>query len=130
MTARSTKATESRQENTNQQMATIAAFNGTAIGVVSKVCEAYMNGFAEVNTEAMNFMSARLRQDAELGRSLAECRDWNAVTNLQQDWSRKAVEDYVAETRKLMELTSRMTADSWNSVRTASNEVMEKAKNV
>ena len=130
MTARPTKTTESLQESTNQQMATIAAFNGTAIGVVSKVCEAYMNGFAEVNTEAMNFMSARLRQDAELGRSLSECKDWNALSNLQQDWSRKAVEDYVAETRKLMELTSRITADGWDSVRTASSEVMAKAKKV
>jgi hypothetical protein len=130
MTAKTTKATESLHESASQPVETMAAFNGTAIGVVSKACEAYMNGFAEVNAAAMNFMSARLRRDAELGRELGECKDWNAVTNSQQDWSRKAVEDYVAETRKLMELNSRLMANSWNSVRTASNEVMEQATKV
>ena len=130
MTTRSTKATESLHESANQPMATLGAFNGTAIGLVSKACEAYMNGFAEVNAEAMNFMSARLRQDAELGRALAECKDWNAMTSLQQDWSRRAVEDYVAETRKLMELNSQMMTNSWNSMRNASEEVMAKAKGI
>ena len=128
MTAKSTKVAEPLGGTTNEQMATLAAFNGAAIGMISKACEAYMNGFAEVNAEAMNFMSARLRQDAELGQALAECRDWNAMTSLQQNWSRKAMEDYAAETRKLMELNSRVMTDGWNSVRNASKEVMANAK--
>lgn len=98
-----------KSQETRAQIQTGAA----AIGIASRACETYVKRLMDVNAEAMNFVSARLRQDVELGESFARCKSWTDVSNLQQAWGRKAVEDYMSMSKKIMELTSQMADNPW-----------------
>lgn len=89
--------------------------SAAAIGIASRACESYVRRLLDVNAEAMNFVSSRLRQDVELGESFARCKTWEDVSELQQAWGRKAVEDYMSMSQKIMELTSQMTDNPWAS---------------
>lgn len=89
--------------------------SAAAIGIASRACESYVRRLLDVNAEAMNFVSSRLRQDVELGESFARCKTWEDVSELQQAWGSRAVEDYMSMSQKIMELTSQMTDNPWAS---------------
>lgn len=90
-----------------------AGVNNLSMEAFSEASRAYVNGMAAVNGEVFRFLSQRMRRDMETGQSMARCDDWSKAAALQQDWVRAAMEDYMAESSRLMELTSKATMESW-----------------
>ena len=96
-----------------EQIDQITAFNTTAMEAFTKASRAYVSGMAAVNGEVFRFVTQRLRHDVEVGQSLAGCEDFSKAASLQQEWARKAMDDYMAEAGRLMELASKATTESW-----------------
>ena len=96
-----------------EQLDQITAFNNTAMDAFTKASQAYVSAMAAVNGEVFRFVTRRLRQDVEVGQSLTGCDDLSKAAGVQQEWARKAMDDYMAETGKLMELASKATMESW-----------------
>ena len=90
-----------------------AGVNNFSMDAFGEASRAYVNGMAAVNGEVFRFLSQRLRRDVETGQTMARCDDWSKAASLQQDWARAAMEDYMAESSRLMELTSKATMESW-----------------
>lgn len=102
----------------------ITGFNSAAMDFLTRAGGAYLNGVSALNNEVTQFVSARLNHDAQFGRSLAECRSLSDATELQQDWMKRASEEYFAEAGKLFEIASKMTIDSWKPVQEQANKAL------
>lgn len=58
----------------------------------------------EMSSEVLNFLSRRLHEDAETHRKLMECTDLESFTHVQAEFVQGAIEDYAAETGRLVEI--------------------------
>ena len=106
------------------QLETVAQLNGAAMEVFTQACQAYASGLASWNSEVMSFMNKRLQHDADLGRVLAKCENWEQATEAQQDWMRTASAEYLAEASKLMEFASKAAKDNWQPVYERANQAL------
>ena len=68
--------------------------------------QTYMTNVTEMNQEFMKFLTSRLQHDAEVSQSLAQCRDWQQATELHREWLTRMSEEYMAEAKTMMEISS------------------------
>lgn len=86
--------------------------SGEMMGTLGEAGSAYLRGVVSLNREIADFVSKRLEHDAEFSRKLGQCKDWKETGELQQNWFREASEEYAANARTLMELTTRIMNDT------------------
>ena len=108
----------------SDQLEAVAQINGAAMEVFTQACQAYASGLASWNSEVMSFMNKRLQHDADLGRALSKCQNWEQATEAQQDWMRTASAEYLAEASKLMEFASKAAKDNWQPVYDRANQAL------
>ncbi len=111
---RSVPPTGAETESSNPLL---ADFTGEMMGTLSEASSAYLNGVASLNREIVEFINKRLEHDAELGRALGQCKDWKEAAELQQAWVREASQEYAANARTLMEMTTKLMHDTWSPLR-------------
>lgn len=99
-------------ETADKQAATFSAFQGPLVEAASQVFGRYVEGMAELNQEMTRFVAERLRYDAEFGHALTGCHSFAKAAEMQQEWIKKAAEDYASEARKLGEIGQKIVADS------------------
>ena len=87
--------------------------SGEMLGPLGEAGSAYLRGVVSLNREITNFINKRLEHDAELSRALGQCKDWQEAAELQQGWFREASEEYAANARKLMEMTTQLMNETW-----------------
>jgi hypothetical protein len=104
------------QVEVTEPLERIAAFNGAALDMLTRMGQAYFSSLSALNEEMMKFMALRMQHDAEFGQSLAECDNWALAADLQRGWAQEAGEEYFAEAGKLLELASKVTMESWKPV--------------
>jgi hypothetical protein len=63
----------------------------------------------DCNAELFRFWNDRINYDIETSRAIARCAEWPKVVEIEQAWLRTTAEDYLNETRRLMDLNSAMT---------------------
>jgi hypothetical protein len=124
MPSKSKATSEASKASTNEQLERMTAFNGTAMEIFSQACQAYASGVATLNGELMGFVNSRLNRDVELGRALSQCSNWSDAVNLQQAWAQQANQEYLAESSRLMELSSKVAKESWEPVHERANQVL------
>jgi hypothetical protein len=56
----------------------------------------------------LRFASNRLRQQADFGEALIQCRDWKEAARLQQDWMASMVRDYADEASRLLRMSAEL----------------------
>lgn len=99
-------------EAADQQVASFSAFQGPILEATSHAFERYVEGVAEMNQEMTRFVAERLRYDAEFGHALAGCRSFAQAAEMQQEWVRRAAEDYMTEAKKLGEIGQKVVAET------------------
>jgi hypothetical protein len=67
----------------------------------STACQAWQQ-------EVARFVAARLESDGELGRKLMTCGSWSEALRLQQDWAGTMAQDYLNQTKRMIQLASSM----------------------
>ncbi|WP_322889532.1 MULTISPECIES: phasin family protein [unclassified Yoonia] len=72
---------------------------------------AWIEAMTEVGSELATFVAERLRQDIELQQALLRCRSLAEVPHVQAEFFQKALDQYQAETGKLIEITGKMAAE-------------------
>lgn len=91
--------------------------SGEMMGTLGEAGNAYFRGVVSLNREVANFINKRLEHDAEFSRALGKCKDWKEATELQQNWFREASEEYAANARTLMEMTTKLMNETWAPLR-------------
>lgn len=107
-------APKAGSESNSQRLPT---FDSAMLGTLGEAGSAYLRGVASLNREIGEFINKRLEHDAELGRALGQCKDWQEAAELQQAWMREASEEYAANARTLMEMTNRLLDATWTPLR-------------
>ena len=112
------------QVEVSEQLARMAAFNGAALDMLTRMGQAYFNSISALNEEMMKFMALRMQHDAEFGQSLTKCDNWATAADLQRGWVQEAGEEYFAEAGKLLELASKVTVESWKPVQERASKAL------
>ena len=71
------------------------------------------------NAEVARFVTTRMTRDAETVQAAMGCGDGLKLAEIQQAWMSQAVEDYVHETQRLMEMNSDIVTCLFTSARQA-----------
>ena len=98
-------------ETADKQAGTFSALQGPLVEVTSQAVGRYVEGMAELNREMSRFVAERLRCDAEFGHALAGCGSFVQAAEMQQEWVKKAADDYMAEAQKLGEIGQKFVSD-------------------
>ena len=112
------------QVEVSEQLERMAAFNGAALDMLTRMGQAYFNSISALNEEMMKFMALRMQHDAEFGQSLTKCDNWATAADLQRGWVQEAGEEYFAEAGKLLELASKVTVESWKPVQERASKAL------
>lgn len=111
-TKRAKKESTASAHEALESLSNLANLQGPTLDAFTQAGQAYFNGLAAINQEMASFMQTRLRHDMELGESLARCRSLADATKVQSEWLKQATDDYAAETRKLVEMSSGLMRES------------------
>jgi len=79
-------------------------FQETSLGPLRLFGEAMLTWSTEMGAEVTRFLSDRLREDARTQHEILHCRDPEALQDIQLRFLKKALEDYTAETGRIVEL--------------------------
>jgi hypothetical protein len=128
-TTHSRTTSQPHDANRTEQLNQLSAFTGSMTNAFARATQAYLEALTSLNSEVAGFMSERWRCDMDLGQSLARCGNWSEAAALQQDWVRRAAQDYLSEATKLMQLASNSALDAWNPlIRQATKDAMKSTK--
>lgn len=94
------------------------AQGGLAAGVyldgALQASQVMLRGMAAIQSEVLEFAGTRLREGLQASGSLLECRgDARQAIGLQLDFTRRATEQYLEETSRLMGIAAQMARDCW-----------------
>lgn len=77
---------------------------GNMVGANAAVLEC----MGSMGAEVMEFLAERIREDVKTQRDFMQCRDVGEMQKLQAEFVRKAVDQYQAETGKLIQMSMAM----------------------
>ncbi len=64
---------------------------------------------ADIGSEVLNFTAARIQRDVQTQHDLLHAKDLAEVQHIQMQFFQKAMDDYAAETAKLIEMQKALT---------------------
>ncbi|NWH09198.1 MAG: phasin family protein [Alphaproteobacteria bacterium] len=67
--------------------------------------QANMKAAIAIQEELATFASYRAQTNATAGEALSKCKNWDDAVRAQQDWAKTTADDYMQESKKLMELS-------------------------
>jgi hypothetical protein len=70
--------------------------------------QAIATALVDWNSEVLHFVSQRSSQNGETVRKMAQCQNWAETLDIEAQWLRKAFDDYLKETSKLIEFNSKI----------------------
>jgi hypothetical protein len=68
----------------------------------------WMEKMSDLGSEALSFLSARVKEDVALQHKLLHCKDMKELQQLQADFIQAAIDQYTEETGKMIELGATM----------------------
>jgi hypothetical protein len=71
---------------------------------------AWMEGMAELGSEWTTFVADRIKEDVKTQHALLHCKSVTEAQQVQAAFLQKAIDQYAAETGKLIEMTESITA--------------------
>lgn len=66
---------------------------------------------SDLSAEMLGFLSDRIREDLKTQHRLFHCRDVHELREIQAEFLQKAIDQYQAETGKLIEMSSNAFSD-------------------
>lgn len=68
----------------------------------------WVEKMSDLGSEALSFLSERVKEDVELQHKLLHCKDIKEVQHLQAEFLQKAINQYAEETGKMIEMGAAM----------------------
>jgi hypothetical protein len=87
-------------------VAAVASRQAEATRAMESIGQTMLDGATRMQQEIVDFVSARVREDMETQKELLRCRSFDDVREVQTRFFRTAMEQYAAESKRLMDLGS------------------------
>ena len=95
------------------QFASLIDFAGTGMAGYVEASQKVLSGMAELNEEVFKFLARRVEADLEASKAVTSCRDWEQIRDVQTNYLSSVASDYMDESQKIMEITTRITQKAW-----------------
>ena len=100
------------------------AANEQNLGALMKANEALLGNVLEITQQVFAFGAARLQENIRMSQSLMSCRDPDEAIRSEGQYLQSAVEQYVDQSGRMLELMSRMTRECWSPLENRAREVV------
>lgn len=77
------------------------------LGPLSWMGTAMLENMSELGSEVTQFIADRIKEDVKTQHQILHCKDAAQMRDIQTEFVRKAVEQYTAETGKLVEMSNK-----------------------
>lgn len=104
--AEKTNVQDSAEKATASALNSMTELQKSGFGSVSWMGAAWFENMSDIGSEMMNFMAARVKEDVKTQHEILHCKDATEMRKIQTEFIRKAVDQYTAETGKLVEMGS------------------------
>ncbi len=95
----------------NDAMARIATANQTFLAVASRATAVSAQGMIAAQKRLMDFAARRMMTDLEAAAAMGRCAKPEEAVALAQEFCRRAMTDYAAETAEMMRAAAAAVAD-------------------
>ncbi len=89
-------------EATNPMASMLEAMQGTKFPTASGAGSEWIESMADVGSNVLSFMAARIEQDVQTQQALMKAKDVTEFQHIQAQYFQRMMDDYAAETAKLM----------------------------
>jgi len=83
-----------------------------ATRALESIGQAVLDGATRMQQELVDFVSTRVREDMETQKELLRCRNFDDLREVQTKFFHTAVEQYAAESKRILELSSKVVQRS------------------
>jgi hypothetical protein len=112
-----TEARSKTQRSPETPLSVTAFDAGVAIDPLLQAGNRLLAGWMAVSSEILEFGQARLNRSLAIGKALAQSGSIDEAIDLQSQYVRTVVQDYVAESNKIVDLGTRSLLDSMSGLR-------------
>ncbi|MEL6361744.1 MAG: phasin family protein [Pseudomonadota bacterium] len=85
-------------------VADMATLQSLRFDTMTSTGAAWLETVAEMGSEVASFVAERIREDVKTQHEILHCNDVNELRQIQMQFMQKALEQYTAETGKLVEM--------------------------
>ncbi|MEO0917343.1 MAG: phasin family protein [Pseudomonadota bacterium] len=109
-------ATKSTETDTNpnqfEPFKAVAALQRAGFGNMMGMGKAWIEALSDMNAEFIGFLADRIKEDVKTQHQIMHCKDVGELQHIQSEFIQTAIEQYQAETGKLMEMSSTVFSDA------------------
>jgi len=98
------KETSRGPEGSDNPFAPLLQLQEAGLGNIMGANAAWLESIGDMGAEVASFMAERIKEDVKTQHAIMHCKDVAEVQNIQTSFMRKAVEQYQAETGKLVQM--------------------------
>jgi phasin family protein len=102
----------------------VMAANEQNFNALMKANEALLGNILELTQQVFAFSAARLQENIRMSQSLMSCRDPDEAFRSENEFLQSAVQQYVDQAGKMLDLMSRMTRECWVPLEDRAREVV------
>ncbi len=95
---------QSPQTSAENPFAPMARLQQAGFGGWIQLNAAWLEAMGEMGAELASFISDRVKEDVKTQHQLLHCKDMDEARRIQENFVQKAVDQYQAETGKLVEM--------------------------
>lgn len=92
--------------------ATLANLQKLGFGNMTGFGTAWIEGMSDLGAEVLGFVANRIKEDVKAQHEMLHCKDLGELQKMQNDFVQKAIEQYTAETGKLVEMSNSMITNA------------------
>jgi len=85
-----------------------AKLAAASMGPFGQVGLAWSEAMSDLGSEFLHFVSERVQEDVATQHRLLHCTDMDELRHIQGEFVQKAIDQYTAETGKMLELNAEM----------------------
>ena len=111
------KSQSEAAETTTNPASAILALQASGFGNMMGMGTAWAEAFSDMGAEFLGFLADRIKEDVKTQHKILHCKDINELQHIQAEFVQTAIEQYQAETGKLMEMSSTVFVDALKSSR-------------
>ena len=102
--------TETPRDPAANAMASLAELQKAGMGSMVWLGKAMAEGMSGLGSEVLKFVAARITEDVKTQHEILHCKDVAQLQHFQARFLQKAIDQYTAETGKLVQLSNELVS--------------------
>ena len=100
-----TRTTTDRPVKPSQMISDAATLQAYGFNTMTGMGVAWVEALSDIGSEVLSFVADRIREDVKTQHRLLHCKDMGELQQIQTEFMQTAIEQYRAETGKLVEMS-------------------------